>query len=296
MHDSRVNLRNRSVALLLGLLLPGAGQLYQGRRFKAGVFFAGVLGLFLGGMILGEWQPVYSQTVDTIPGRRVQSYGGVQMLDRQQTNEIKRSFSWGYIPQVLMGLPAAPALLQQSRFGSGGAEKLTEPLESSFHGLFIPEDDKQNHVLWVTGTLKLAPGKLGSASGSFEGHDVDGNPFQTVIEGAGTDLGKAVFGSPNRAISLKITNQIPVHGMPATRLEGSVERPFVDWFQAPRDDFETNRLHATLSHRFDIAVVMTWIAGFLNMMVLWDAWDGPAYGYGDEKPDEDDDKDSSKES
>ncbi|MFN9825440.1 MAG: hypothetical protein ACK58J_14935, partial [Planctomyces sp.] len=33
---------------------------------------------------------------------------------------------------------------------------------------------------------------------------------------------------------------------------------------------------------YDVAAVLTWIAGLLNLMAIWDAAQGPAYGYGDE--------------
>ena len=47
-------------------------------------------------------------------------------------------------------------------------------------------------------------------------------------------------------------------------------------------------MHSRLSQKFDIACVFTWIAGLLNIMAVWDAFDGPAYGYGDEDVDESD--------
>ena len=174
------------------------------------------------------------------------------------------------------------------RDSRGGAGKLTEPLDSAFEGSLVSDSNGANEVFFVRGRLQLTPGKLGAATGRLTGTDSEGNSFESEVSGAGTDLGRDVFGSPDRAISLSLTTPIQIKGRAATRIEGNVERPFIDWFQAPRDDFETNRLHATLSHKYDIAVVLTWIAGLLNMMVLWDAFEGPAYGYGDEKPEEDD--------
>jgi hypothetical protein len=35
-----------------------------------------------------------------------------------------------------------------------------------------------------------------------------------------------------------------------------------------------------------MALVFTWVAGLLNLLAIWDAADGPAYAYGDEKPDD----------
>ena len=76
-------------------------------------------------------------------------------------------------------------------------------------------------------------------------------------------------------------------------LEGTVRRSFINWFQAPRDTLELDRINGELSQKFDIGSVFTWIAGLLNLLAIWDAAEGPAYGYGDEEEDEenpDDDK------
>ena len=78
-------------------------------------------------------------------------------------------------------------------------------------------------------------------------------------------------------------------GSDVSMIQGAVSRPFLDWYQAPRDNAELDRLHGKLSQHFDIACVFTWIAGLLNLMAIWDAYEGPAYGYGDEEPDDDDD-------
>ena len=50
-----------------------------------------------------------------------------------------------------------------------------------------------------------------------------------------------------------------------------------------------SRLHYELGKTYDLAMVYTWIAALLNVLVLWDAFEGPAYGYGDETPEGDSD-------
>ena len=72
----------------------------------------------------------------------------------------------------------------------------------------------------------------------------------------------------------------------SARIEGTIQRSFWNWYMAPMDTVELDRLHGSLSRRYDVAAVLTWIAGLLNLMVIWDAALGPAYGYGDEKPSE----------
>lgn len=82
-----IDLKNRTVAAVLGALLPGAGHWYQGRRHKAILFSACILSLFVVGMIIGRGRVVYcSWTPDDF---RIQ-----------------------FPAQVCVGLPAAPALMQ----------------------------------------------------------------------------------------------------------------------------------------------------------------------------------------
>ena len=42
-------------------------------------------------------------------------------------------------------------------------------------------------------------------------------------------------------------------------------------------------LNGRLTKRFGMALVFTWIAGLLNILAIWDAVQGPAYGYDDEQ-------------
>jgi hypothetical protein len=65
-------------------------------------------------------------------------------------------------------------------------------------------------------------------------------------------------------------------------IEGTVSRPFWNWFQAPLEDKALEEIHGRLGRRYALAEVITWIAGLLNLLAIWDALEGPAYGYGDE--------------
>jgi hypothetical protein len=85
--DCEVDLKNRYLALVLAILFPAAGHYYQGRKNKAYLFAACVLGLFLLGMFIGRGRVVYASfTPDDF---RIQ-----------------------YPAQALVGLPAAPSLIQ----------------------------------------------------------------------------------------------------------------------------------------------------------------------------------------
>jgi hypothetical protein len=278
MKDSRINLRNRNLAAVLAFLIPGAGHFYQGRTMKAAIYFAGILSLFFIGMTLGSWQPVYSQVVFRSSG------GSVQMAPAEA--RVGANYSIGYAAQFFTGLPALPALLQQYRFesDSGVIRPMQEPLSSQFQGVLQQGD----HFIPVTGQLELAPAQLGLAEGRFIGTTKSGTEIDINVTGAVT-LAREVFGSPRREIEINGLRDVIVEGHRPSYMQGYVQRPFVNWFQAPRDDAELDRLHGRLSQNFDIAYVFTWIAGLLNLMAIWDAYDGPAYGYGDEEAEDESD-------
>ena len=198
----------------------------------------------------------------------------------------------GYPAQFFTGVLAVPAIIQNSRLNSdpGAVKSLTHAISSDFAGGF----QDGNRFVPVTGQLDISPGPVGSAIGEFRGHDRNGDELNVPIDGAIT-LGREVFGSPRRRVIVTGLADTRISGANQRNVElrGTISRPFLNWYQAPRDDSELDRLHGKLSQRFDIACVFTWIAGLLNFMAIWDAYDGPAYGYGDERPeDEEDDSDA----
>ena len=280
MRDPRINFRSRELAAVLAFLIPGAGHFYQGRQLKAGIYFGGILSLFFAGMALGDWQPVYSQVAyATRPG-------SLQLQPREV--EPATDFSIGYGAQFFMGLPALPSLIQQSRFSSdpGAVDGLDADIDSDFVGVL---NERHGSVFVpISGRLRLSHDRQGIGNGTFTGQTRDGKHVDVEITGS-VRLGRKVFGSPRRDILVSGLAGIAVGDIEPHELRGTVSRSFTDWYQAPRDNAELDRLHGKLSQNYDIACVFTWIAGLLNLMAIWDAYDGPAYGYGDEEPDEDED-------
>ena len=73
-------------------------------------------------------------------------------------------------------------------------------------------------------------------------------------------------------------------GGPRGRFEGSFPRPLWDWYGAPLFDVDSaranslDRAHRDLGSRFELGVVYTMIAGLLNLLAIFDAVFGPAYG------------------
>ena len=291
MRDPRIDFRSRELAALLAYLVPGAGHYYQGRMLKARIYFFGILSLFFGGMVLGDWQPIYfsssSRPIELMTTR------DLQQLEMEQWKSRRRFVpTMGYPTQFFLGVAAMPAIIQRVRLNAdpGVVESLQTAVESPFTGA-IEDDDRQ---IFVQGHVKLAPNGGSAVSGTFNGTTREGEDVAIDLRGS-IRLGREIYGSPRRHVEINGLRDVDIGDFAPTRLVGTIKRPFLNWFQAPPDNNELDRLHGKLSQNFDIACVFTWIAGLLNLMAIWDAYDGPAYGYGDEDPEEDEDSDDGKE-
>ena len=290
MRSTRVTLKNPLIAAILAYLIPGAGHWYQGRRFKATIYSVCILSLFIWGMILGNWQPVYSQLV----------YRTDRDTPQMEKNVPTTKFSFGYAAQFFNGAMALPALVQESRLRNEQVrvDHLDAELQSDFIGMVSDFSGRGDDLQLVTGTMTIAPVNPSggeTVTGTLKASATDGAVVEYGLGGQ-IRLGREVFGSPRREIECRIVSVDGEELNIDKTLRGTISRSFLNWYQAPCDSQELDRLHGDLSRKFDIASVFTWIAGLLNLLAIWDAADGPAYGYGDEKSedDEDDDEDAKK--
>lgn len=85
--ELEIDLRDPSVAAMLGWLWPGAGHLYQRRVAKGLLFMVCILSTYFFGLALGGGKVVYASW-----------------------NQVDRR--WQYPLQLNVGLPALPALVQ----------------------------------------------------------------------------------------------------------------------------------------------------------------------------------------
>lgn len=287
MLNPRIRLKDRYVAALLAWLIPGSGHLYQGRFFKAAIFSVCILATFTYGLALGDWQGVYFQ--DNVPA-------------------AGRKRAWGFLAQVGVGLPSIPALVQHKRYYSEQNQKpavLEEAISEPFIGLMedvTPEGGFRRVKLSGHITLKPVQGEFGpEGEGEFQGttqvEGEDPKPATLKIAGA-VRLGPPVAPERGRSISCVARSDENGGGQNGRQIEGEIPRAFLNRVSVPLDDDGLQRIHGRLGKLYELSLVYTWIAGLLNILAIWDAFEGPAYGYGDEPPEEegaDGKKDASKE-
>lgn len=98
---------NGPLAALLSYLVPGLGQIYQGRVGKGVLFFVCVYALFFYGMYLGSWKNVF------ILDEATDSSGFVGNLPFSKTSAIRRLLDRPhFIGQFFVGVAAWPAIYQ----------------------------------------------------------------------------------------------------------------------------------------------------------------------------------------
>ncbi len=258
MLDPRIPFKNRYLAGVLAFLFPGAGHVYQGRYFKGILCGVCVLVTFFYGMALGDWSVVYWK--------------------KDPTNFLNP-----YYAQVFVGLPALPSLVQARRYESRtnvDQLKIPGPINVPFHGSLRMHDRTADGL--ATGRIGLKPGNLPPegpvVQGTFTG-TVDKKEVTLKLEGI-PKLGKAVSADPNRELDIDVVDG----GQPPQtigRLHGEYPRQFWDRFEAPPDERYYLDLHGKLGKFHELAMTFTMIAGLLNILVILDAVEGPAYGYGD---------------
>lgn len=272
--EKTVDLKNPFLAGALALLLPGLGHFYQGRNFKAAIYCVCILGLFFSGQALGEWKVVYLGDSDS-GGRFAAGHG------------IMKRLLQGYAAQFPVGVFAWPAMIQSGRYhgpAEDGRPHLAEPLESDFRGsVWINGPNGPEPIAELMGTVQLAP-PGSTVANRFVGQTKDGTPVEFEL-GAITELGKRISAAEERTLETQIASlpagiNVPADARPYLR--GAIPRPFLDRYQVPLGDQGEDVLTAKLGGRLEIAYVFTWIAGLLNVLAIWDAFDGPAYGYGSE--------------
>lgn len=257
--------KNVVVSGVLAFLIPGAGHLYQGRVFKAVLYFVCIIGTYFGGMKLGEGAVVY----------------------HAPTNKF--GISLNYLAQVCVGLPALPAWVQARRAkepSNRPVYELTQPLHAEFTGRLVTTggtgDAIGGELRGVVDLQTTASGVIPETTGTFRG-TLDGQPVEYKLAG-GFLLDRPIGAGFQRRMECSIARGDDQHPHETLSIRGTVPRRFVDAYCSPPDAETIQELHGRLGKVYDLAIAFTMIAGLLNVLAIWDAIEGPAYGFGDEPP------------
>lgn len=263
MADPRIQLRDPWLALILAFVLPGLGHLYQRRFLKSIIFFVSVLGLFCWGLGTAEGKSVYYRPI----------WG-------EYAGNSKEGI--GFIAQAGVGLVAWPAIWQHSRYYSQRGLRRNaklEPINEPFVGAIDIDRDDGVLTAIVEGTISLEPGRGDFDQpvlvGTFVGQTEDGTSLELSV-GSQTSLGLEIDADSGRPL---VTRVLSDDGGDIGILEGVIPRPFWNYLEVPLSKDLENDINSRLGTQFELAYVLAMIAGMLNLLVAYDAFEGPAYGY-----------------
>jgi hypothetical protein len=266
MIDPRIRLKNRFLAVILAWLLPGAGHFYQERRLKSAIYFCSIVGLWVMAMHLSEWKVMaapYNERNERPPLIQVLRFGA----------------------QSGIGLPAVCSVVQRERARNdenAAVRVLKDTFQTEFTGRVSYPGERATIVGDVTGTVSFTEtqGQFGpSMEGSFKGTTTEGLDVDVELNGAAS-LGRPVDGDHRRTLTAQITRE----GDSIGDLRGTISRSPWNWLFVPLNAQQEMDLHRRLGKFHELATLLSVVAGLLNILVIFDAYGGPAYGYGDEEP------------
>jgi hypothetical protein len=266
MIDPRIRLKNRFLAVILAWMLPGAGHFYQERRFKSVIYFCSIVGLWVMAMHLSEWKVM-----------------AAPFNERNERPPIIQVLKFG--AQSGIGLPAVGAVVQRERANDDENDtvRLESPFEAEFVGNLIYRNDAESVDEEVTGkvTFEPAEGPFGrTLDGHFTRKTADGESIGIELNGS-VSLGRPVDGDHRRSLTAQVTDE---NGNTLGDLRGTVPRSVWNWLFVPLNKQQETDLHRTLGKHHELATLLSVVAGLLNILAIFDAYGGPAYGYGDEEP------------
>jgi hypothetical protein len=97
------------LAAVLSYLLPGLGQVVQGRIAKGFLFFFGLFGMFFYGMANGQWKNVWIPSADNVQNA---DFFGFKPEGLVKSLNSRREF----LGQMWIGVAAWPAMIQYATY------------------------------------------------------------------------------------------------------------------------------------------------------------------------------------
>ena len=278
MSRTKIDLRDPALAALLAFLLPGLGHFYQRRVFKGLLYCVCILGTFFTGLSIGHGQVVYFQW-------------------KQPENR-----TYAYLCQFWVGLPALPALAQSQLRSKDAydANYVLAPLTQKIEGtLFDSPIGEATPIGKLSGEIELKPHDpehprhwIGMVSGTLTTPEGTTRPIRGRIErGDRGGIDAEVAPWTMRKLTGRFVEEVVGNAEDTVsgKFEGAVPRPLWNSYEAPLQDggepSDLDRAHRELGGRFELGVVYTMIAGLLNILAVYDAFEGPAYE--DEEDEED---------
>ncbi len=258
-----VDLKNPVIAGLLAFLCPGAGHLYQKRFFKAFVFAACVWGSWWTGMAMSDWKALQAPAKGHMQTAVVLKFAG----------------------QGGVGLPSVWALYQARRYydkENTALDTIPGPQEFAFTGQVDLRELAGNRSGPVTGTLSLIPSEndYGPAiAGQFIG-TLDAQPVTLKLK-PNVRLEQPVQSERQQPVACSLEDE---QGEYRGELRGTIPRSVFNWFACPLSPDEEVEWHRDRGKYQELAMVFVWVAGLMNLLAVWDAFEGPAYGINDDEP------------
>ena len=176
------------------------------------------------------------------------------------------------------------ALYQSERYygeGNKSPDTIPSPQAYAFTGQVELREPTGNRSGPVTGTLSLVPAQsdFGPAiSGQFTG-TLNQQPITLMLKD-NIHLDQPVRAGRQSPVAGSVTN---AQGQSIGDLQGSIPRSFINWFACPLDKAEEIEWHRDLGKYQELAMVFVWVAGLMNLLAIWDAVEGPAYGINDDE-------------
>jgi hypothetical protein len=306
--DPRIKLRNTWIAGILAYLIPGAGHLYQRRYFKAFVYSFCILGIFIWGSSMGEAKAVHFRfDPPKKKGKSSRTIGFIAQV----------GVGMPALPAVLQSKRYKRQ--EQHLTLDAPAGTVLEHFETTFTGL-ISHRELGRHTVRdakLVGVLRIGDFGLHEFEATISATGENGEPLDLKLSGTRNrevNGGSMTFLLGPKVCALDDITPINMrikedHGDHEARIErefsaskrrlmatiigddlsddlgriyGTIPRSFLDHYLVPIEDEALQHLIRKHGKYFELALVYTWIAGLLNVLAIWDAVSGPAYGYGDE--------------